>query len=394
MLLSLAILCTAALAAPTPVINPMTSTTYISDSDMETLMGPIRSGWMDLGGHNPELRDEMERTRQKERIAFRQFSEKVVSSHCTSTLETTLGLLDSIRDYVHDRLQVEESFNLLEPVLAALIWPLKMNDHFHFEVELTDEELKEERQKDKEEQEEERRNPSTTLPQWKKRHRERKWRRNSESNTRTRSWTEEYKPELLLRYRLRRLEKTMAVFPYVLKFAPDPVRQELEESGFVQKTRALREEVRSLLTCEGVQHVTVAQLKDKCQEGYESDRYMDRSAARHSLHSYNTDYRMRLFREVAVSRKAPTLNGWGNNCGLVNTTHAVNSTSAERTPENNRQQLKDQVVEDPVLFKTPEVQFVWTWEAIVGLWKATDTGHGRRRNPEVTALMFQEEAEA
>jgi len=72
-----------------------------------------------------------EREWQEERVAFRQFSEKVVSTRCASILESTLHYLDNVRDSVHDSLQARESSNLLEPVLEPIALILKMDMTVH-----------------------------------------------------------------------------------------------------------------------------------------------------------------------------------------------------------------------------------------------------------------------
>ncbi|GJJ78443.1 hypothetical protein EMPS_10802 [Entomortierella parvispora] len=388
LLISLAILCTTATAAPTPVVDPVVPK-FISEADMEALTGPISSNWRDRGLLPPEWKEREEREWQQERVAFRQFSERVVSTHCSSVLGSTLDLLDSVRDFVHDHLEVKESFDLLEPVLATLKGPLRMNEEFNFEEELSDEELEEKRRKDKEEQEEERRTSFPSLSPEEKKYREMIWNFERQSRTRSVSWTEENEPQLLLRYRLRHLEKMMAVFPFVLGLAPDPVRQELEESGFVQKTGALQEEVRSLLTCEGVQHVTVAQLKDAYDGDFESDRFMDRSAASQSINIFHSDYHLRLFMEVSTFSRASRPYSWEESCELSNTT-CTEDLAPAKNMSDDKQQLKDQDVEGQVVFKTPEVQFAWTWEAIVRLWKATGHENDYRMKPEVIALLFKE----
>ncbi|GJJ78441.1 hypothetical protein EMPS_10800 [Entomortierella parvispora] len=385
--ISLAILC--ATAVLTLIVYP--SLDVADDSGVDALTGPVQSRWVDPSHRCPEQKDKQEEIWQQERVAFRQFSEKMVSAHCTGVLGSTLDLLDNIRDSVHDRLQAKESFDFMDPVLAPLTPSLKMADDYHYSVELTEEELQEEKKRDEDEEEEQRRNPALYLSPREKELEERIRGFNRQSNTRMRSWTEENEPQLLLKFRLRLLEKTMAVFPYVLRFAPDPVRQELEESGFVQQTKALREQVRSLLTCEGVPHITVAQLKDEMGERG-SDNHMDRSSATTAISLYYIHYRARLLLQSMHSHAAPMvplIPTWGKNCEILNVTRAVDHELVKGGLDN-RQQLKDQSAEDTVLFKTPETEFVWTWEAIVQLSNATDGNDDRKLNPEIAALMFQE----
>ena len=355
--------------------------------DLELMTGPLQVYWSDPSLRSPVGRDSEEQRWQKERVAFRQFSEKVVSDHCAGVLESTLDRLDNVRDYIHDRLQIKDSFELLEPVLKPLSWPLRMTEAFHYSVELTKGEIEEEQKKDKEEEKEKRRNPASPplSPELEEFEQETK-RLERMSNFRLRSWTEEKDPQLLLKYRLRQLEKMMALFPYALRFAPDPVREELEETEFVEQTKTLREEVRSLLTCEGVSHVTVAQLGDKLG-GYESDNYMDRSAAVRAISVFSGDFRMRLFIQSMKSHWSSMAPYQSKACALRNITQ-VEDRAPVNKPSEARQQLKDQVVEDQVLFETPEVKFAWTLEAVVRLWRATDKCH--QQDPEVAAVMFQE----
>lgn len=355
---------------------------------MEALTGPLPSRWVDSGLNTPEGRALAEDTWQQEKVAFRHFSEKVVSAHCTGILKSTLDRLDNVRDSVHKNLQAKESFELLEPVLQPLTSSLKMDESFYYWVTLTEEEIEEERKRDEEEEEEKKRNPSPTpLTERQKFFEDDVKRLKSMSNDRFRSWTEEEAPQLVLKKRLRILEKTMAIFPYVLKSSPDPVRQELEQSGFVQQTRTLRQVVRSLLTCEGIPHVTVAQSRDEFG-GYESDDYMDQDAARIAPLAFSTNYHARLYNHAMNSLKASMAPATETDEGLWDTTQAEDRVPVKKSGKD-RQQLKVQVAEDQVLFSSPDVEFAWTWEAIVRLFKATKITISLR-DPEVVALMFQE----
>jgi len=331
-----------------------------------------------------QIEDDRERRRDKERVAFREFSEKVVSDHCAGILESTLDRLDNVRDSVLDHLQVKESNDLLEPVLAPLSRTLAMNEHFYYKVELTEEEIEE--YKDKEEEEEEKkRDPSLFSPTELENPQNETARRERQLNRVSRSWTEENEPQLLFKFRLRRLEKSMALFPYALRFAPDPVREELEVSGFVQQTKTLREAVRSLLTCEGVSHVTVAQLEDVLG-GHESDNYMDRDATRRAVSDFSNEYYYRLLNYLMNARNASMRPSRRTANGPQNATQVEDRVPIKK-PSEDRQQLKEQGMEDQSLFATPNVKFAWTWEAVVRLWKATE--EGQEKNPEVTAVLFQ-----
>ncbi|GJJ78442.1 hypothetical protein EMPS_10801 [Entomortierella parvispora] len=173
----------------------------------------------------------------------------------------------------------------------------------------------------------------------------------------------------------------MALIPYLLRFASDPVRQELEESGFIQRTKVLREEARSLLTCEGASHVTLAQLDEELGR-YDSDNFIDREAARRATEDFASDYYSRLLNHEMNSR----MGSMRPAARPRNITQVVDRVSAEKRLED-KQQLKVQKEEDTLLFATPDVKFEWTWEAIVQLWKATR--HGYLDNPELAAVLFQ-----
>jgi len=166
----------------------------------------------------------------------------------------------------------------------------------------------------------------------------------------------------------------MAILPYVLKFAPDAVRQELEESGLVQETKTLGEDVRSLLTCEGISHVTVAQLDDELEDdlgGYESDNYMDRDAARSAVFSFYSSFNSRLLHHWMDDQRHFMAHSQ-RTAGELQNVAQVEDRVPVKKPSETRQQLKDQVVEDQLLFETPEVKFAWTLEAVVRLWRATE----------------------
>ena len=252
-------------------------------------------------------------------------------------------------------------------------------------MELTDEEIEEEKKKDKEEEDEAMRNPSASISTdqqkpLKKELRRLEW----ESKQRSTSWTEEKDSQLLFKYRLRNIEKNLAVFQYMLKFAPDPVQKELEESRFVQETTTLREDVRSLLTCEGVSHVAVAQLKDELG-GYESDNYMDRDAARRAVFNFRRHYESYLSRHVMDSY-SQSMDFDEIEIGKHQNITKMEDCAPIAKPSEDRQQLRDQAPEDPLLFSTPKAEFTWTLEAVVRLFKAIKTGH--QHNPEVAAVLF------
>ena len=287
-----------------------------------------------------------------------------------------------------------------------------MTETFRFTEILSEKQIEEEMKKEEEEEEEARRNPSrsfaTEHKELRKELRRWEWR----LQERKREWTEEEDPQLLFKYRLRNLEKKMAAFQYVLKSTPDPVRQELEKSGFVQETKTLRKNVRSLLTCEGVSHVTVAQLKDELGED-ESDNYMDRSAARNAVYDFSRSFLGRLV-DQSMRNRMSSMDPMAYR--LQNTTRAEDHLSMMNAWEDRKQtedqeeeedlllflspefkfarsmensdQLKDQVVEDRLQFATHEVKFEWTSETVMRLWKATKGGH--RKNPELAAVLFQE----
>ncbi|KAF9353545.1 hypothetical protein BGX26_008692 [Mortierella sp. AD094] len=314
-------------AAPTPAVGwtyRFLSSQYLGE-ELETPSGPLKSRWYDPNRFPPEEQDRREHQRQQRRIAFRQFSEKAVSSHCTAIRESTLVHLDNVRDFVHDRLKTKDSFELLEPVLHPLINVLEMRENFRFPIE----ELKVEN------------DASAQIKLGsKKGHGDFKF-----PEIHRREWTEETDPELL---------------------------QELEDSGFVQETKVLREDARSLLTCEGVEHVTVAGLEEQIGEKG-SDNYVDRYAARNAITKFFSDYRFRLMLASILIDPA-----WRSSCGLRNITTDVPSNPSGEQP------LKEQVV-DPSS-SSPQDKFVWSNEAMVRMAKAVAKGH--REDPEIAAMLF------
>ncbi|GJJ78440.1 hypothetical protein EMPS_10799 [Entomortierella parvispora] len=353
-------------------------------AEREVTTGPLKSVFRNIIPGNPHE----EQLFQQQRVAFRQFSEKVASDHCASILGSTLDLIDTLREYASEIFLTKRSFDLFEPVIGPLAKSVMMDETFHFAVELTDEELEEEKKMDQEEEEEEERrekeNPSSPLElEYKMRRKERMRLSKMQSNIRPRTWTEKNEPQLLYKFRLRRLEKAMALFPYVVKFAPDPVQQGLEEIGFMQQTQSLHEKVRSLLTCEGVSHVTVAQLKDDLG-GYESDNYMDRNAAYKIKQDFFYEFSIRLSSEW--HSRNPSHFYQGDIGGLLNDTLSEGGLVDKSSEE--RKHLKDQVVDGPLSFATPDIKFDWTAEAIVKMRKAVEKGH--QKNPEIAAALFQE----
>ncbi|KAG0301382.1 hypothetical protein BGZ98_008406 [Dissophora globulifera] len=85
-------------------------------------------------------------------------------------------------------------------------------------------------------------------------------------------WTNELydKDQVFVRINLRRLEKGIAVFHHLVGFLPVDAKTEMGLSRIqelVDKTTLLREQVRAVLTCDGVHHVTPSEIESmQCPE--------------------------------------------------------------------------------------------------------------------------------
>ncbi|KAF8925890.1 hypothetical protein BGZ47_002991 [Haplosporangium gracile] len=252
---------------PDPVIN------YFDDT--VTPPGNLTSNWYYEKHLASEDQARREQRRQQQRLAFREFSKKFVSIDCVPILTSTLVRLDNVRDFIHERFKTEASFELLEPILNPLVKVLDMDKNRTFPTEYVSKE------------------DSDVSSAQIKFGGSKKGRDDYGELIQKAAWTEENEPELLFKFRLRYLEKNLGVFQYVLKIAPEPVRQELKVSGFAEETRTLRGHARSLLTCEGVPHVTVAGLEEKVgEEG--SDSYVDRDVARDATFEFYHEYGFRI----------------------------------------------------------------------------------------------------
>ncbi|GJJ78444.1 hypothetical protein EMPS_10803 [Entomortierella parvispora] len=358
--------------------------------------------WFDPNLRTSEDKEQL-RALQLKREAFRPFSERVVSARCASILQPTLDGLDKVGKAIRDSRETREAFLLLNPVLDALTNSLDMTETFYYYVELTPEEIEQEKKMVEEEEKEEEKTPSLSTVE---RTRQRALRLHElESKRLLTSWTEEKEPQLLFKYRLRNVEKRLAAFQYVLEFVPDPVRQELEERGFVQQTKNLRTNVRSLLTCEGVTHVTMATLKDELG-GRETDDFMDHNAARKAMDDFSRSFHTRLLfqrmgarmpDEHAVSIFQKTVNTtqvesrWsvGYREGIEQLKNTLAGLSApdikfQWARQDSRQKI-DQVEENQPF--SPEIKYIWTAEAVVRLWRATRQGY--KESSEVAVALFQ-----
>ncbi|KAG9061658.1 hypothetical protein KI688_007239 [Linnemannia hyalina] len=303
--------------------------------------------------------DQREQKRQQRRLAIREFSENFVSVDCVPILTSTLAHLDNIRGFVHDRFKTKASFDFLEPILNPLVRVLDMDKNCTFPIKFVSKADNDD--------------SSAQI----KLGGNKKGFDDYDEIIEKAAWTEENEPELLFNFRLRYLEKNLGVFQHVLKIAPEPVRQELKVSGFVQETRVLREHARSLLTCEGVPHVTVAGLEEKVgEEG--SDSYVDRNAAREVTFEFYRAYHFRIilaqFQSIRVSMD-PTQ---AARCGLRNVTRDASSKPS--------QPLEDEAVGPSS--SSPQHNFVWSNEAMMRMVEAVTNGH--RANPELAAMLFQD----
>ncbi|KAH7045004.1 hypothetical protein BKA57DRAFT_468412, partial [Linnemannia elongata] len=323
--------------------------------DTVTPPGNLTSNW------NYEVRflyggqERREQMRQHRELAFREFSEKYVSNDCIPILTSTFVHLDNVRGFIHDRFKTKASFELLEPILQPLVEVFDMHKYRTFPVEFLPEA-----------------DNDASSAQMKLGRTKRG--RNGYSYIEKAAWTEENEPELLFKYRFRYLEKNLGVFQHVLKVAPEPVRQELEASGFAQGTRVLRQHARSLLTCEGVPHVTVAGLEEKLGEE-ESDSYVDRDTARDASFGFYLVYHRRI---ILASMRIPMSMDpdQAARCGFRNVTRDASSKPSEP--------LKEETV-DPSS-SSPQVKFVWSNEAMSRMSEAVFKNH--RANPELASMLF------
>ncbi|KAF9272129.1 hypothetical protein BGZ88_005156 [Linnemannia elongata] len=293
--------------------------------------------------------------RQQLRLAFREFSEKYVSNDCIPILTSTFVHLDNVRGFVQARFKTRASFEFLEPILQPLVEVLDMHQYRTFPVEFlpkADNDASSAQMK---------------LGRTKKG-------RNGHIYIEKAAWTEENEPELLFKYRLRYLEKNLGVFQHVLKVAPEPVRQELEASAFAQETRVLRQHARSVLTCEGVPHVTVAGLEEKLGE-QESDSYVDRETARDATVRFYQVYHGRVLLASMRSFPMSTDPDQAARCGFRNVTRDASSKPSQPS--------KEETV-DPS--SSSQVKFVWSNEAMSRMAEAVIKNH--RINPELATMLY------
>ncbi|KAH7045002.1 hypothetical protein BKA57DRAFT_468407, partial [Linnemannia elongata] len=324
--------------------------------DTVTPPGNLTSNWHYEERYLYGGQDRREQMRQQRRLAFREFSEKYVSNDCIPILTSTFVHLDNVRGFIHDRFKTKASFELLEPILQPLVEVLDMHDNRTFPVEFLPEAD----------------NDASSAQMKLGRTKEG---RDDYIFVHKAAWTEENEPELLFKYRFRYLEKNLGVFQHVLKVAPELVRQELEASGFAQETRVLRQHARSLLTCDGVPHVTVAGLEEKLGEE-ESDSYVDRETARDATTRFYLAYNFRII--LAQIRSFPTTMDpdQAARCGFRNVTRDASSKPSEPS--------KEETV-DPTS-SSPQVKFVWSNEAMSRMSEAVFKGH--RANPELASMLF------
>ncbi|KAI1311315.1 hypothetical protein EDD11_003495 [Mortierella claussenii] len=338
--------------------------TYIDDK--ATPPGPLTSRWRRnfLTPENQNRRQQLQQLRQQmqqqRQLTFRQFSEKFVSTGCVPILASTLVHLDKVRGTVHDQFKTKASFELLGLILNPLVKVLDMHMNCMFPIEYVSKEDNDASSAQIKLSGSKEGHGDYGIMEWTK-------------------WTEENEPELLFKYRLRYLEKNLGIFQHVLKIAPESVRQELEMIGFVQETRVLREHARSLLTCEGVPHVTVAGLEEKVGETG-SDSFVERRAASQATSNFYSAYHIRLViaqirshsMTMAMDPAQAAL------CGLRNVTSNASSKPSGEQP------LEEETV-DPSP-SSPQDKFVWSNEAMMRMVEAVTKGH--RQNPDLAAMLF------
>ncbi|KAF9373005.1 hypothetical protein CPB97_000866 [Podila verticillata] len=305
-----------------------------------------------------------------------------ITKNCTSNLrnvidETNSGsnddlpLVNSLKNFVHGRLKTKASFELLEPILSPLVKVLDMDKNRTFPREYVSK---------KEDDGGADSSSSSAQINFGGGIRAKKVRESGRDGDydviETEAWTEENEPELLSKYRLRYLEKNLRIFHHVLKVAPKPVQQELELSGFLQETRVLRGNARSLLTCEGVPHVTVAGLEQKAGEKG-TDSYVDRSVAGDAQMGFYLDYHDRIVFAHVLSRPIQPMDpAQAALCGLRNVT-------SEPSVEN---------AVDLSSFSSPlSLKFMWSNGDMMRMTEAVRGGiNDHEEDPELRASLFQD----
>ncbi|KAG0053288.1 hypothetical protein BGZ83_001388 [Gryganskiella cystojenkinii] len=332
--------------------------------------GPLISNWRFKHIFTPEGRDQ---ERQQRRLAFRQFTEKHVSEDCAPILSSTLVQLNIVQDFVHGRLKTKTSYEFFEPVLRPLV-VLDMGMNRTFPVEYVPKVEKVD--------------TSSSAAQVKFGYIK------DESDEYyiigKAPWTEENEPKSLFKYRFRVLEKNLGVFLHVVKALPEPVRQELDSAGFLHDAQSLRTLARSLLTCEGVRHVTYEELKEKVidQESYEndkSDQYIEMSEILETIRFHHNLYRERImFAHLMAMMAKSTLpmDPAQAACGGLG-----NVTKNDSPPAAVELSLEEQAI-DP---SSPLRTFVWSNEDMLRMVKAASSGSNNfGRNEELLVLLFQD----
>ncbi|KAG0053290.1 hypothetical protein BGZ83_001390 [Gryganskiella cystojenkinii] len=293
--------------------------------------------------------------------------EKHVSENCAPILSSTLVQLENVQDFVYGRLKTKTSFEFFDPVLRPLVEILDMAMNHTF--------------------------PTTFVPKVEKVD-------TSSSPAQVKfgyikdesdeyyiigkaPWTEENEPKSLFKYRFRVLEKNLGVFLHVVKALPEPVRQELDSAGFLHDAQSLRTLARSLLTCEGVRHVTYKEykeLKEKFRgpENDESDQYIEMSEIM-ATNSFHHSYRQRIIFENIMMPMDPAQAALC--CALWNVTKNDSPLTAVELS------LDKQAI-DP---SSPLPTFVWSNEDMLHMAQAISTEFNYfERNEEMMALLFQD----
>ncbi|KAF9174148.1 hypothetical protein BGX20_000776 [Mortierella sp. AD010] len=338
--------------------RPLVRTLYFDDKVAPP--GPLSSHWVYENFIKPEHKHLRDQKRQERRLAFQLFSEKFVSADCAPILSSTLVYLDKVRGFIHKGFKTKNSFEFLEPILEPFIDVLEMHQNRTFPIEYVEKKV------DETSSAQIKFGPTRdTIDDYERIERE--------------AWTEENEPELIFKYRFRYLEKSLGIFQYVLQIAPEPVRQELEAIGFLQDTVVLRKHARSLLTCKGVSHVTVAGLEEEIGEE-RSDNYMDRYAANEARVRLYFDYHRRVLIAQHRHAEATMFPELASVCGLRNITRDASPESSEEKPS------KEVEVDTPPPF--PHFTFVWSNEAMKQISDAVKIGH--RTNPELAAILFKD----
>ncbi|KAF9300578.1 hypothetical protein BGZ74_007718 [Mortierella antarctica] len=181
-----------------------------------------------------------------------------LKEECVRRRDGTWLLVTDVRDWVNRA--VSKDRNLWYPVVIGLVDVLKLDttpkrylQHMmgQFPNELKENVREEEKQDDGEgEGEGQGGQKSFTVPEF-------------EDQL---DWTnQEYdEDQVLVRINLRRLEKGIALFHHLLRYLPIEAKTELGQSKLqelVDLTTTLREQVRAILTCEGVHHVTPSEIE-------------------------------------------------------------------------------------------------------------------------------------